>query len=270
MTERLETVWGGYSPLRRAYRRIRPGWMARLTASGGAIDRFVGEFGLTVRHGPFAGMRFPDAARGHASFLAAKLLGAYERELHPLLLEAVAGGPAAVVDIGSAEGYYVVGLAMRSGPGVEVIGFETDPGGRKVCREMAALNGVAARVRLLSRCDPQALSAVLPERAFVLCDCEGYEVDLLDPRRVPNLATSTILAELHPLVVPEVEARMRERFGTTHDIVVVNPGPRPPSDWDELADVDGQTAFRLLSEGAPSPDRAAAFRRCWAIMTPIG
>jgi hypothetical protein len=264
----LDAVWGGYSPLRRTYRRVRPRWMARITPAGGAIHQFVRRIGLEVRHGPFAGLRFPPRADGHASFLAAKLLGAYEREIHAALVEAIAAGPSRVVDVGAAEGYYAVGLAMLVDPRIEVLGFETDAGGRQVCREMAALNGVEGRVRLLGRCDPDALAAELPDEAFVICDCEGYEVELLDPLRVPRLATATILAELHPLARPEVERVMGDRFGATHDIVIVHPERREQSEWDELTGVDPRTAFRLLSEGAPSPERVAEFRRCWAYMTP--
>ncbi len=270
LTASLETLWGGYSPLRRIYRRLRPPWMGRLTPAGSAIDRFVGEIGLTVRHGPFVEMRFPPRADGRASFLAAKLLGAYEREIHPALLGAIAARPPVVVDVGAADGYYAVGLALLLlDPATPVHAFETDGGGRRLCREMAELNGVADRLRLRGACNPAALAAVLCDRAFVLCDCEGYEVELLDPARVPQLETCTILAELHPVARTEVEATMRERFGRTHHIVVVHPEEREPADWEELAGRDARTAFLLLSEGAPAPERAAEFRRCWALMTPV-
>ena len=270
LTASLETLWGGYSPLRRIYRRLRPAWMGRLTEAGSAIDRFVGEIGLTVRHGPFAEMRYPPRAAGRASFLAAKLLGSYEREIHRALLGAMAARPPLVVDVGAADGYYAVGLALRLGVGTPVHAFETDGGGRRLCREMAELNGVADRLQVSGACDPAALAAALCDRAFVLCDCEGYEVELLDPARVPQLETCTILAELHPLARPGVEATMRERFGGTHRIVVQHPEERQPSDWEELAGRDARTAYLLLSEGAPSPDRAADFRRCWALMSPVG
>jgi hypothetical protein len=269
LTRSLETLWGGYSPLRRIYRRLRPPWMGRLTPAGSAIDRFVGEIGLTVRHGPFAQMRFPARAGGRASFLAAKLLGAYEREIHPALLGAIAARPPLVVDVGAADGYYAVGLALRLDPETPVHAFETDGGSRRLCREMAELNGVADRLHVRGACDPDALAAVLRDRAFVLCDCEGYEVELLDPARVPQLETCTILAELHPLARAGVEATIRDRFARTHRIVVHHPEPRDQADWAELAGRDPDTAFLLLSEGAPSPDRMPEFRRCWALLTPL-
>ncbi len=263
-------MWGGYSPLRRIYRRLRPRWLARVTPAGAAIHRFASEAGLTVRHGPFEGMRFPEKADGRASFLAAKLLGAYERELHPTLLDVIATRPTCVVDVGSAEGYYAVGLAMRLDPDIEIHAFETDAGSRRLCREMTKLNGVAGRLRLLGTCSPEALSAVLCDQAFVLCDCEGYEAELLDPARVQMLATCTILAELHPHARAGVVTTMRKRFAPTHHVTVLHPEPRAQADWQELANYDPSTAFLLLSEGAPSPNRLADFERCWAFMTPVG
>ncbi len=268
MIKRLKTMWGGYSPLRRAYRGLRPRWMARMTPAGGAIHRFVGENGLTVRRGPFLGMRFPPRADGRASFLAAKLLGSYECELYPALLRAIAGHPSCVVDVGAAEGYYAVGLAMRTDPAIEVHAFETDRASRHLCRDMGELNGVADRLRLRGACDPDALADVLCDRAFILCDCEGCETELLNPVRVPKLATSTILAELHPLARAGVEATLRERFAATHRVIVLRPEPRDQAEWEELADRDARTAFLLLSEGAPSTDRAADFQRYWLLMTP--
>src|SRR5579859_5362525 len=59
-----------------------------------------------VRSGPFAGMRYVDASIGSAYL--PKLLGIYERELHPVIEEACASRPGLIVDLGAAEGYYAV------------------------------------------------------------------------------------------------------------------------------------------------------------------
>jgi hypothetical protein len=63
--------------------------------------------GLHVRSGPFAGMDYVvNAAEG--AFLP-RILGVYERELHPDLTAFAAEGLDHVIDIGCAEGYYAVG-----------------------------------------------------------------------------------------------------------------------------------------------------------------
>ena len=50
----------------------------------------------------------------------------------------------ALLNIGCADGYYAVGLAMRM-PGVPVFAHDLNPKAQTGCREVAALNGVAER-----------------------------------------------------------------------------------------------------------------------------
>lgn len=263
-----EQLFGGYSPLRRAYRRMRPGWMARLSPVGREIQRFVDEYGVVVLHGPFAGMRYPDSAVGHASFLAAKLLGSYELELHPTVEQAISGGHRQIVDVGAADGYYAVGLAMRAGNGTRVDAFELDAGERRACRAMAQLNGVADRVVVGGHCDTAGLARTLDRGAFVLCDCEGYEFDLLRPDRVPALESSTIVAELHPVAHPRIDQIVTDRFVATHHVRLLRMQPRDPSQWSELDGWAPIATFLVLTEGAPSPEQVAGSERFWAYMTP--
>src|SRR5919106_5511514 len=85
--------------------RLDPGlWVAR---------RVADELGLTVRSGPFAGLRYVDAAVGapdRADCLPAKLLGSYERELHHAVERQLEVGFSTIVNVGAAEGYYALGL----------------------------------------------------------------------------------------------------------------------------------------------------------------
>src|SRR3954451_18937011 len=71
---------------------------------------YVRRHGLQVAHGPFAGMEYLPGLEASSGDLVAKLLGTYERELHPVIEGWIAQPPAHMIDIGSAEGYYAVGL----------------------------------------------------------------------------------------------------------------------------------------------------------------
>ena len=67
--------------------------------------------GSVVAAGPFAGLRlnyelFPN----HAS---PKFLGTYEQELHSVIERAICLQPKYVLNVGCAEGFYAVGLAIR-------------------------------------------------------------------------------------------------------------------------------------------------------------
>ena len=70
-----------------------------------------------VLNGPFQGMNFHSAAS--EGCLVPKLLGCYEQPLHPFLEAAFARDYDVVLNIGSAEGYYAVGLALRM-PGARI------------------------------------------------------------------------------------------------------------------------------------------------------
>jgi hypothetical protein len=174
--------------------------------------------GRRVLAGPFQGMRYTGQAVGSA--VTPKLLGNYECELAPVVDEIIQTSFDRLVDVGAGEGYYAVGLALRC-PGLPVIAFEMDDEGRKILRQMAELNGVQDRLDLRGRCDPAELARSLgaPEgRHLLICDCEGYEEELLDPERVPALRRASILVELHEFVSRGISQRIRGRFEASHTV----------------------------------------------------
>ena len=173
--------------LRRAVpARSRPiGYLEQLTRT-----RTAGR----VRAGPFAGMRYVGGSVG--SCFIPKLLGTYERELATKIEWICRCHPKLVVDIGAAEGYYAIGLALRV-PQAQVVAFELDEGGQIALSAMARLNGVADRLTVRGRCGPQDLAAALAGHPapVVICDVEGDEEALLDLEEVPALRNATVLVE---------------------------------------------------------------------------
>jgi len=104
-----------------------------------AYRRIVSD--LTVRSGPFAGLRYPSEA-SVGSTLLPKLLGSYEQELHGVVEQLDHAKYTAIVDIGCAEGYYAVGLAKRI-ESIPVFAYDTDPTSRQLCLDMASRNDVS-------------------------------------------------------------------------------------------------------------------------------
>ena len=236
--------------------RWRRSPVARITT------RFVGHYGLTVQQGPFAGMRYPQYAVGRGELVVPQLLGSYERELHPALERVVARGYEQVVDIGASDGYYAVGLAKQM-PGATVQAFEMNDFPARVCRALAAENGVADRIELHGLADLEALRA-LPERgSFVLCDCEGCEDELMDPGAVPLLRQSDLIVELHEFAVPGIQATIERRFGPTHEIEIVQTDKRYIGEFPKLMDLPGVDYVDRelgVSEFRPLPMK-------WAVLT---
>lgn len=201
----------------------------------------------TVARGPFAGLRYP-RRRGDIVH-AAKLLGAYERELHEALERAIARAPRRVINIGSGDGYYVVGLARRL-PAARLLAVDPDPLAQRACAGTARRNAVADRVEAAPRLDPAALQRALADGApaLLVIDCEGCEDHLVDPGRVPALATADLLVETHDFAAPGVTARLCDRLAATHDVVRIDLAPRDAGAYPELASLPPAVAAGLLDE----------------------
>ena len=209
-------------------------------------------FGEAIVAGPFAGMRYPDYAFERVDLYAPKLLGSFEREIAPALERAIAHGPAAVHVIGAAEGYYAIGLARRL-PAAAVTAYEAEESKHELLLALAELNGVRQRIELHGACDADALAATLPEGALVVCDCDGCELEVLDPSRVPALRGAAMIVEAHDLLVEGTTAGLRERFAPTHEIAEIATETRYVDDFPQLGDLPLVTRQLAISEfrGAP-------------------
>jgi len=159
-----------------------------------------------------------------------KLLGIYERELNSYIEQACALNFPLIVDIGAAEGYYAVGMALRN-PQARVIAFEMEATERSALAEAARLNAVTDRLEIRGKCEPEDLERVLADtpRPFIICDAEGYEAMLIDPGAVPSLRRASILVELHEFVEKGISEKIRERFVTTHKITHIWQHERTPA-----------------------------------------
>lgn len=214
----------------------------------------------TVLAGPFAGMRIPREASWHAPPIY--LVGTYERPLHPWILDAVHRTPSVVVDVGAADGYYAVGLA-RLLPDCVVYAFDLDPLAQQATRRTARMNDVT-NVVTRGRITPQALQRVLVRGAFVISDCEGYELELLDLESAPLLASAYIIVELHDTVAACASRTIPLRFGETHRIHMIGAANDTPEPWSHLAHLTQDDIVKSTCEGRTGLGSAVQ----WAVMIP--
>jgi len=185
--------------------------------------------GGRVASGPFMGMRVLEDSVGSA--LIPKMLGIYERELHPRIEDACREKFPLIVDIGAAEGYYAVGMALRN-PTAKIVAFELEEKGRRLLAEMCKANATEGQVEIHGRCEPSDLTTLLPghERALIICDVEGYEEKLLDPEQAPELARCHILVEMHDFIIPDITAKLMARLSASHQIEEIWQEPRVRAD----------------------------------------
>jgi hypothetical protein len=208
----------------------------RRSDSPAATKIIESNLGLTVRRGPFAGMIYPNA-NAYSRHSIPKLMGCYEEELH-CAIQACVGDSSyrRYVDIGSAEGYYSVGLAFAAQR--PVYAFEIEPFERSYTRLMAKANGVEGLVNLGGWCSSERLLALCRDRSFILCDCEGYEAELFTPAAAAALRESDLIIELHDAPDVEVKALIVERFRATHHVELITSRPRSAADFPELKELN--------------------------------
>jgi hypothetical protein len=223
--------------------------------------RFIRLHGLAVSRGPFAGLIFPSAAIG-AGPLPAKLVGAYESELHDVVEAQIAAKPSLVVDVGSAEGYYAIGLARRL-PQAYVIAFDSDREAQRLGRLCAIANDVQARVDQRGLATTERLAELdLDADALLFVDCEGAEDTLLDPDRLPQLHVTPMIVELHEHLVPGIGDRLTARFRSTHELTRIWATDRTTFDLGmPFASWPPREREALLDEGRPAP-------MSWLVMLP--
>lgn len=178
---------------------------------------------LTVKTGVCRGLRYPDR-KSTGSVLVPKLLGTYESELYPVLERWISGGPDMVVDVGSAEGFYAVGLALRL-PDAEIFAYDPDPAAGALFQGLASHNGVSGRIVHRGFCDAAELqNLVKGRRALVISDCEGYEDTLFAEADPQALLSADILIEAHDFLIPGITQRMVKRLESTHNVSVITSG----------------------------------------------
>ncbi len=228
-------------------RRQRKGWAQRQRIAEVVVE----ELGDTVLSGPFKGLRL-GAATGDSP---AKLLGCYESELHGVIEELICTHFDTIVNVGSADGYYAVGMAMRC-PETLVIAYDIDKHQQELCRLNARLNGVGDRLKVRGECRQADLIA-LGTSALVIMDCEGCEDGLLSPDVV-----ASILVELHDWDDPTAPDRIIERLRPTHEVAIIWSTKRNPADYPSLSMLSAEDREIALFE------RPKAMR--WAVLRPTG
>jgi hypothetical protein len=228
---RLMTVFRAYRRLPESLRLflrwlLMPRWnlavaWVRQRASGAVLS------------GPFRGMRLTLTSLSERNLLG-YVLGTQELELRESVEDIVAKGFPKIINIGAADGYYAVGFLCRMRE-TQVVAFEAAYSHHAGLRRAAATNHVADRLRVAGACDHQLLinelAAASDGSVLIFADIEGFEVELLDPEKIPALRAVDILVETHDAFVPNCTGRLVQRFGSSHFIKLINSRPRRLSDF---------------------------------------
>ena len=175
---------------------------------------------LTVKLGYFKGLKYPSFS-SFGSSLFPKLSGSYESELFPFFKEMETKKYDTIMDIGCAEGFYAIGLALKY-PNATVEAFDIEPEARRLCRMMAEVNNVNHQISISEACTPAHIKNIDTNLStFIICDCEGYERTLFNEDNIKSLINADVLIELHPMHVKDVKEYLLQLFDKTHHLRLV-------------------------------------------------
>ena len=217
----------------------------------------------TVQQGPFAGMIINPYSMWGDGDVVGKLLGVYENELHEFVEHAASANHDAVINIGAAEGYYSVGFAMKM-LHVPVLAVDIDPRSATVVQLNTVSNHVDNVQTVTAKVDAAWLEqhCAAYQRPLLVVDCEGAELELLDPVAVPSLTRASVIVESHDCIVAGITHTLQQRFANTHQIVTVSQCYKDPYQFEFLQELSDCDKWALVHEGRPST-------MSWLYMTPL-
>jgi hypothetical protein len=172
--------------------------------------------GNDILGGPFQGMKFIDSV-SEGCFLP-KLLGIYESELHDFIKKIIDNPPDIFVNVGSAEGYYSVGIKKLI-PETECYSYDIDPVAQKKVKILAEKNKVD--VSISGEFKLEKLKNFHGKNIFLMCDIEGAEAELFNKDNIDLLRNTTLCVELHYWNSIHNKDTLPKLFTETHDIKII-------------------------------------------------
>jgi hypothetical protein len=207
----------------------------------------------TVRSGPFAGMLSAPVSAG--SLLSPRIIGSHESPIHSWIAEAIAQNYEKILDIGSGEGYYAVGFALKS-PTSAVYAYDINRLARDNTLALANLNRVEDRIYLRDLCTIDEFNMEVSERTLIFCDIEGGEFDLLQPDLAPGLLRADLIVEAHDHRRPGITETLVRRFLPSHRIEIRYHCAKAAKEFPILSAIPASEHARLLEEARP-------LSQCW-------
>ena len=219
-----------------------------------------------IAYGPFKGMKISSE---HVSWgdgdLATKILGVYEKVVLDKIVKLSKSVSGPFIDIGSADGYYVIGTTY-TGLFQQAHAFEINPKGQEATQYNAHINSVTDKVHIHGLANKREIKPLiaLHKEALVLIDIEGAEFDLLDTDMLETLRKCTLIIESHPLFIKngfEREKEMLKMASKHFEIEKLNGQFVSPNEFDELKEFSDNERLLSFSENRQ-------WAGYWFLMTP--
>ena len=224
-------------------------------------------FGSTVKYGPFKGLMLDEDTRWSGADRPSMIFGFYELEVLDLI-DRVSKTKEfeTFIDIGAADGYYGVGVLVRS-LFKRSYCFEISDAGQEIIRKNADINGVSDRISIFGRATKEfykLIQCAHSSKSLVLVDIEGSEFDILDKELFRAFQKSIFIIELHEWVENSAAKirKLKEDAIEFFSIGEIRTSARDLSKIVELKGYSDTDRWLMCSEGRPR-------LMCWCVLTPL-
>ena len=230
------------------------------------LNTILSIHGYQVAYGPFKGMQLNQCRNWSRYDLITQILGTYETHVLQKLIAFSKGKNNVFIDLGSADGYFAVGMAF-SGVFDHVYAFEKDFEMQRIIKNNAQLNDCESKMSILGKSNEASLKSIVSqckESITILIDIEGDEYDLLNPKMLSSLSHCSIICELHPWMKKDGKALQKALLSEASaffDIELIYRESYNPNDFEELSCFNEEERLIALSEGR-GPNMH------WLVLTP--
>ncbi|MCB0450669.1 MAG: hypothetical protein KDC97_11165 [Confluentibacter sp.] len=184
--------------------------------------------GNRVYFGPFTGLKIPQSV--WSILTTSEILGLYESCLHPKFESLLNKEIKNIMLIGGNNGYYAAGISCFLNPDSFAI-YETEAYFHPFIKSWFQENKLQ-NYAIYGKASEEEFSKIDSKIDLVFMDCEGFEIELLNPLIFPWQEQTEILAEIHPFYIDNLIATLSNRFRKTHRIELIY------DDFDEDAKID--------------------------------
>jgi hypothetical protein len=173
-----------------------------------------------VLNGVLKGLQYPSLDITEAA-LAPKIVGSYEYQLQPWLSQIIKSDYSDIINVGSAEGYYAVGLAKKM-PNTLIHCYDINKKDIEFSKQMAKTNNVSNLTWNTFCSEATLLNFAYRGKTLIICDCEGYELKLFTKAVIDKCKQFDFLIELHDVINPIISSQILSSFQFTHTLNIVN------------------------------------------------
>lgn len=181
------------------------------------IDSLVEKIGNRIYFGPFSGLKIPKESFNYLT--VSEILGLYESCLHYKFESLINLELENIILVGGNNGYYAAGISYLLNPKLINI-YESETMFHPIIKSWFNLNH-GSKFNIKGEATIEEFKHIDSKIDFIFMDCEGYELELLNPQLFLWQQKTEILLELHPFYVDNLIATISSRFKKTHKIEII-------------------------------------------------